>query len=79
MESTAVGSLKKNTREEQRPFEEMMRKELMAALKNIAGWTKGVWLQARTNGSANDKELLKGQTSECTNEDSVEHKEQNIK
>ncbi len=51
----------------------------MAALKNIAGWTKDVWLQAPTNGSANNKELLKGHTSECTNEESVEHKEQNKK
>jgi hypothetical protein len=37
----------------------------MATHKNIAGWTENVWLQARTNGNTNDKELLKGQTSEC--------------
>ena len=54
-------------------------KKWIARAHNIEGHSGHVWLHAQTNGIANDQEITTLLTSECTSQQSKEHKEQNEK
>ena len=69
----------KMTSEKQLPFGQNTLKEEKDKSQNIEGDSDEVGLQARRNSIENDQQTTTLRTSECTSQQSKEHKEQNEK